>query len=83
MRARAAFMGRLHPRRCYFRACDNKEACDMQIESHGIASMSGCNSEFGQALDELVRGSEIVIDRPKGTARPGSRSSSIRSITAI
>ena len=32
--------------------------------------MSGCNSEFGQALDELVRGSEIVIDRPKGTARP-------------
>lgn len=45
--------------------------------------MSGCNSEFGQALDELVRGSEIVIDRPKGTAHPDSRISSIRSITAI
>ena len=70
MRARAAFMGRLHPRRYYFRACDNTEASGLQIESHGGASMSGCNSEFGQALDELVRGSEIVIDRPKGTARP-------------
>ena len=32
--------------------------------------MSSCNSEFWQALDELVRTSEIVIDRPKGTAHP-------------
>lgn len=32
--------------------------------------MSGCNSEFWQALDELVRTSEIVVDRPKGTAHP-------------
>jgi len=28
------------------------------------------NSEFWDALDKLVAGSEIVIDRPKGTAHP-------------
>lgn len=28
------------------------------------------NSEFWNALDELVANSEIVIDRPKGTAHP-------------
>ena len=28
------------------------------------------NSEFWDALDKLVTGSEIVIDRPKGTAHP-------------
>lgn len=28
------------------------------------------NSEFWDALDELVTNSEIVIDRPKGTAHP-------------
>ena len=28
------------------------------------------NSEFWEALDELVRKSEIVIDRPKGTSHP-------------
>ena len=28
------------------------------------------NSEFWDALDELVANSEIVIDRPKGTAHP-------------
>lgn len=27
-------------------------------------------SDFWMALDELVRGSEIIIDRPKGTAHP-------------
>lgn len=28
------------------------------------------NNEFWNALDELVSNSEIVIDRPKGTAHP-------------
>ena len=28
------------------------------------------NSEFWDALDQLVAGSELVIDRPKGTAHP-------------
>lgn len=28
------------------------------------------NDEFWNALDELVENSEIVIDRPKGTAHP-------------
>lgn len=28
------------------------------------------NREFWEALDELVANSEIVIDRPKGTAHP-------------
>lgn len=28
------------------------------------------NNEFWNALDELVKNSEIVIDRPKGTAHP-------------
>lgn len=28
------------------------------------------NSEFWNALDELVTNSEIAIDRPKGTAHP-------------
>ena len=28
------------------------------------------DSEFWDALDELAAGSEIVIDRPKGTAHP-------------
>ncbi len=28
------------------------------------------NSEFWEALDKLAAGSEIVIDRPKGTAHP-------------
>lgn len=28
------------------------------------------NNEFWAALDELVAGSEIVIDRPKGSAHP-------------
>lgn len=28
------------------------------------------NNEFWDALDELVSNSEIVIDRPKGTAHP-------------
>lgn len=28
------------------------------------------NNDFWNALDELVKNSEIVIDRPKGTAHP-------------
>ena len=28
------------------------------------------NKEFWEALDELVLNSEIIIDRPKGTAHP-------------
>lgn len=28
------------------------------------------NSDFWEALDKLMAGSEIVIDRPKGTAHP-------------
>ena len=33
--------------------------------------MTGYNEEFWKALDELVNQSEIVIDRPKGSAHPG------------
>lgn len=29
-----------------------------------------CSTDFWKALDELVAGSEIVIDRPKGGAHP-------------
>lgn len=32
--------------------------------------MCSCNSDFWIALDKLVCNSEIVIDRPKGTAHP-------------
>lgn len=32
--------------------------------------MDNYNAEFWCALDELVNNSEIVIDRPKGTAHP-------------
>ena len=32
--------------------------------------MDDFNNEFWNALDELVRRSEIVIDRPKGSAHP-------------
>ena len=32
--------------------------------------MDGCNKDFWKALDELVKDSEIIIDRPKGTAHP-------------
>lgn len=32
--------------------------------------MNTYNNEFWNALDELVSNSEIVIDRPKGTAHP-------------
>ena len=32
--------------------------------------MEGYNEDFGDALDELVSNSEIVIDRPKGSAHP-------------
>ncbi|MBQ3481591.1 MAG: inorganic pyrophosphatase [Oscillospiraceae bacterium] len=32
--------------------------------------MDGYNEDFWKALDELVSNSEIVIDRPKGSAHP-------------
>ena len=32
--------------------------------------MDGYNDDFWNALDELVNTSEIVIDRPKGSAHP-------------
>ena len=32
--------------------------------------MDFMNSEFWNAIDELVKNTEIVIDRPKGTAHP-------------
>ncbi len=32
--------------------------------------MDGTNVEFWNAIDELVNHSEIVIDRPKGSAHP-------------
>lgn len=32
--------------------------------------MTAYNSEFWNAIDNLVEDSEIVIDRPKGTAHP-------------
>ena len=32
--------------------------------------MESVNNEFWNALDELVRRSEIVIDRPKGSVHP-------------
>ena len=32
--------------------------------------MDGFNEDFWKALDELANDSEIVIDRPKGTAHP-------------
>ncbi len=33
--------------------------------------MDSCHEDFWKALDELVNNSEIVIDRPKGSAHPG------------
>lgn len=32
--------------------------------------MNRCDEDFWNALDELVNNSEIIIDRPKGTAHP-------------
>ena len=32
--------------------------------------MHNCDVDFWNAIDELVNGSEIVIDRPKGSAHP-------------
>ncbi len=32
--------------------------------------MDGCSEDFWKALDTLLNGSELVIDRPKGTAHP-------------
>ncbi len=36
----------------------------------GGKGMDNYNNEFWNALDELINNSEIVIDRPKGTAHP-------------
>lgn len=33
-------------------------------------NMNDCREDFWNALDELVNSSEIVIDRPKGSAHP-------------
>ena len=33
--------------------------------------MNHYNEDFWKALDELVNSSEIIIDRPKGSAHPG------------
>lgn len=33
--------------------------------------MDYCHEDFRNALDELVNTSEIVTDRPKGSAHPG------------
>lgn len=41
------------------------------------------NNEFWNALDELVKNSKIVIDRPKGTAIPNSLILFIKWIMAI
>ena len=32
--------------------------------------MNGYNEDFWKVLEELVNDSEIIIDRPKGTAHP-------------
>ena len=32
--------------------------------------MEGCNEDFWKALDGLISSSEIVIDRPRGSAHP-------------
>lgn len=32
--------------------------------------MDSYNGDFWKAIDELVNNSEIIIDRPKGTAHP-------------
>ena len=36
----------------------------------GMINVDGYNEDFWRALDELVSNSEIVIDRPKGSAHP-------------
>ena len=36
----------------------------------GDDNMIGYNGDLWNALDELVNSSEIVIDRPKGSAHP-------------
>ena len=36
----------------------------------GMINVDGYNEDFWKALDELVNNSEIVIDRPRGSAHP-------------
>lgn len=40
------------------------------IEFRGDNDMNRYDEDFWNALDELVNNSEIIIDRPKGTAHP-------------
>ena len=47
-----------------------KKKKDRQTGIWGGNDMTGYNEEFWNALDELVNKSEIVIDRPKGSAHP-------------
>ncbi len=42
----------------------------MRLAQNTEINMNKQNEEFWRALDELVENSEIVIDRPKGTAHP-------------
>ena len=39
-------------------------------EFRGDNDMNRYDEDFWNALDELVNNSEIIIDRPKGTAHP-------------
>ncbi len=47
-----------------------KKKKERQTGIWGGNDMTGYNEEFWNALDELVNKSEIVIDRPKGSAHP-------------
>ena len=40
------------------------------MQAVGEMRMNGFDDAFGKMLDSLVRDSEIVIDRPKGTVHP-------------
>ena len=39
-------------------------------ENDEVMNVDGYNEDFWKALDELVNSSEIVIDRPRGSAHP-------------
>ena len=48
---------------------DELESNKKSLTGEGVI-VDNYNEDFGSALDELVANSEIVIDRPKGTAHP-------------
>ena len=48
---------------------DELESDKKSLTGEGVI-VDNYNEDFGSALDELVANSEIVIDRPKGTAHP-------------